>query len=161
MPARLQAFHECLAVISTAIGTAITAIVAAMPDVQAAAFNGPAIYDDERLRLICIVGALGGAVFNLGLYSEPKPGIRPMAWKVFCSAMAGVAFTPIAIHWLGVVPNIDNLLAASFVMAIVSVGALKMVVPAWTRFLGTKLGADSAAAPPSSSDQTNQSPKPS
>jgi hypothetical protein len=103
------------------------------------AFNGQAIFDDEHLRLISLVGALGGAVVNLWLFDSPL-GVKFMARKVSCSTITGVICTPIAVHWLGIVPNVDNLLAVSFLMAIVSVGLLRSLLPVWTRLVSAKLG---------------------
>jgi hypothetical protein len=161
--------HEALAVILTSIGTAIAAAGTSLAQIPVSAFDGPAIYDNDRLRVICIIGALGGAVLNLGLYPSKEPGIRPMVWKVTGSAVSGVVFTPVAIHWLGITPNIDNLLAVSFVMAIVSVGLLRKAIPVWMWVLGNKLGLDGnggangSDAPPmasGSSSQTNNQPPP-
>jgi len=134
--------HQALAVICASTAAAIAAIVADISEMPVAAFSGPAILDNERLRLICIVGALGGAVLNLGLYDSPQPGIRPMAWKVFGSCITGVIFTPVAVHWMNVTPNTDNLLAVSFLTAIVSVGLLRKVLPALSWAIGAKLGVD-------------------
>ncbi len=151
--------HEGLAVISTTIAAAITAIVADVSQVPVQAFSGPAIFDDERYRLICIVGALGGALLNLGLYSSPTPGIRPMAWKVFCSTITGVVVTPMVIHWTNIVPNVDNLLFFSFFMALISVGVVRGVAPLWTRFFVQKLGpTESTSCPPPAVTPTPQPP---
>lgn len=139
---------EGLAVIGTTIGAVVAAVAADLSQVPVQAFSGPAIFDDERYRLICIVGALGGALLNLGLYSSPTPGIRPMAWKVFCSTITGVVVTPMVIHWVNIVPNVDNLLFFSFFMALISVGVVRGVAPLWTRFFVQKLApVDPAVAP--------------
>lgn len=133
--------HECLAVIVTAVGTALAAIAAFLADIPAAGgFSGQAIYDDERFRLICIAGALGGALVNLWLWPSSTPGIVPMARQVSCSSFTGVVATPIVVHWIGLTPNTDNLLATSFIMAVVSVGVLKAAAPVWQRMILSKLG---------------------
>lgn len=149
MPQRLQAMHEELAIILTACGSAFAAIAAFIADIPASnGFSGQAIYDDERFRLICIAGALGGALVNLWLWPSPTPGIVPMARQVSCSSFTGVVATPIVVHWIGLTPNTDNLLATSFIMAVVSVGVLKAAAPVWQRMILSKLGINSSDVSP-------------
>ena len=143
MPHRLQAAHEALAVVLTSITAAIASIAAALADGPLSAFQGPAILDDERARLICLAGALGGGLLNLGLgmkEGDKPPGIRVMVWKIFGSTVTGVVFTPFAVKWLGLTPNTDMLLGVSFLMAIVGVGLLRTLLPLYQRYVAAKLG---------------------
>lgn len=143
MPHRIQAMHEALAVISTVIGAMIAAVIGVLADVPLSAFQGPAILDDEHARLICIVGALGGALLNLWLDGKPgmpPPGIREMAGKVFASGFTGVAITPFVVRYFGMTANTDTLLLVSLLCAIGGVGLLRTLIPLYQKFVGSKLG---------------------
>ncbi|HEY2857116.1 MAG TPA: hypothetical protein VGJ21_01705, partial [Terracidiphilus sp.] len=127
------------------LGAAGTATAAAL-EMLAQAPQGllsasqPAILDNERLRIVCLLGALGGGVLNLGLFPAAQPGIRPMAWRYTSSVLCGVVLTPIIVHWFGIYPNFDNLAAVSFLMAIIGVGLIFKAVPSISNLILNKLG---------------------
>jgi hypothetical protein len=159
--------HEAIAVVITTVTAAIASIAAALAQVPLPAFQGPAILDDERARLICLAGALGGGLLNLGLglkEGDKPPGIRVMVWKIFGSTVTGVVFTPFVVKWFGLTPNTDTLLGVSFVMAIVGVGLLRTLLPLYQRYVASKLGLEpqdvqvgDIAAPAAPSAPVNQS----
>lgn len=145
MPTRFHVMLESVALLGTSLAAALSAAVAALSDLPAPdIFAGPAILDDERFRLYCLIGAVLGAVVNLGLYgSNPLKGIQPVAWKIFGSVATGIVFTPIAMKWRGVPANIDTLLAVSFCLSIVGVGSLRMLITGWNKWIAAKLGLSS------------------
>lgn len=99
----------------------------------------PLIIDNEKMRLICVIGAIGGGLLSAILFSPPKTSGKGFAMKVFSSSLAGILFTPGVIHWLGWRPNVDVLLAVSAAFAMVSVGALKVAIPLWERIAAKKI----------------------
>lgn len=142
--------HEGLTVILAAASGAVASIVHLLAELPVEAFNGPAILDNERLRSVCVLGAIGGAILNLGIYPSPKPGIGPMAWKFTASVLCGVVLTPMMVRWTGVTPNFDTLAFTSFMMAISGVGLVVKLIPAVQRLIFSKLGLSNSEtdAPP-------------
>ena len=144
MPHRIQAMHEGLAMLLGATSALVASIMSFLAEVPVEAFSGPAILDNERLRVVCLIGAIGGAILNLGIYPSKLPGIRPLVWKFTASVMCGVVFTPMVVHWTGVTANFDTLAFTSFIMAISGVGIVVKLIPAIQRFIFSKLGISTA-----------------
>jgi hypothetical protein len=127
-------------IIAASIGalTAITAAVIPGVDAQQAMTS---IMDDQRLRLICVAGSLGGAVLSVGLFSAAS--VRGLCLKLSCSSISGVIFAPMALRWLGWAADTDAVLCTSGLVALTSWSVLQTAVPALTRLAGKKIDGSS------------------
>lgn len=97
------------------------------------------IMDDEKMRLICIVGAIGGGVITTLLSAEKDTSLRALITRIVISTGCGIMFTPWFFWWQGWVPNTDKLLAASGMVSLLAVGVLKTVLPLWQNYVVKKL----------------------
>lgn len=131
MPAAESAFSLLIA---AAVGMFAAAAAAVLPSPDPTA--ALSVMDDERLRLICIAGSLGGAVLSVGLFKLHH--VRDMAVKLVCSSFSGVLFAPMVLRWLGWSRDLDAVLAVSGMTALLSWTVLQMAVPAITRAAARK-----------------------
>lgn len=101
-----------------------------------------AIWDKSQLRLWCLLGSLGGAFLAVAvLPSHELTGnyARRLALKFVSSGLAGLIFTPIVIRWRGWPVDSDVVLATSAAVALLAVGTISAVYPAWLRFIASKV----------------------
>lgn len=123
--------------------TFIAAMTAAQAAV-AAAVEPDEVFDDFRGASICVIGALIGAFLTVAVF--PPAGktdaarSRALAAKFGASMLAGVAFTPAGMSWLGLAKSADNLMAASAFVAVFATTGLHIVAPRVERFLDRFLG---------------------
>jgi hypothetical protein len=127
-------------ILAAALGalTALTAAVIPGVDAQQAMTS---IMDDQRLRLICVAGSLGGAVLSVGLFNTRT--VRDLSIKLSCSSISGVIFAPMALRWLGWAADTDAVLCTSGITALMSWSVLQTAVPALTRLAGKKIDGSS------------------
>jgi hypothetical protein len=96
------------------------------------------VMDDERLRLVCLGGSIGGALLSVLLF--PLPKTKPLIAKLFASGIAGMMFTPMVVRWMGLQRDTDTMLFASGVVALLGYSVLQMAVPLADRVAGKWLG---------------------
>lgn len=133
---------EVLTLAAGGIATIAAAVAALMPNAVVDTASGPVsvvIMDDEKMRLVCIIGAIGGGVLTTLLSSEKEPSARGLIARVLISTGSGIMFTPAVFHWMNWQANTDSLLTVSAITAMVSVGVLKTVLPLWQKFIANKL----------------------
>jgi len=113
----------------------ISAVAAAlMPDPSSAsAFS---LVDDNRLRLICVAGSLGGAVMSIMLFQVKTN--RELAAKLTTSALAGIMFAPMILRYLKWADLTDAILAVSAIVALLSWTVLQSIVPMAANLLKRK-----------------------
>lgn len=124
------------------IGAAVAALsslwAAVLPDpiwaqvLMGSGGTGGSLFDDERLRLVCLSGSIGGAIVSVGLF-RPR-NTQELAWKLTCSGLSGMMFSPMIMRYIGWPLEADHVLAASGSVALLSWGVLQMAVPLMTRF---------------------------
>lgn len=119
-----MALAESSVLVSAVAIAAIAAAAAAVAPEVAHAVN---VIDDQKLRLICVAGSLGGAVLSVGVF--PPRHIRDMAFKLMCSGISGVLFSPVLLRWLGWSVDTDVVLATSGAVALLSWASLQVGVP--------------------------------
>lgn len=131
--------HEVAVTICGAFASVIAATLAAMPDLKELGQSDMPIIimDDTRMRLFCIIGAIGGAVLSALIFTPPKATGRQFGIKVAASSLAGILFTPMTLAALQWKLNIDRVLGASAVIAMLSIGVLRMAVP-WAQAKAAK-----------------------
>lgn len=135
-------FAEVVTLAAGSFAAMTTAVVTLMPNATVETAVGPMpviIMDDEKMRLVCIIGALGGGVITTLLSSEKEPSARGLIGRVLVSTGCGIIFTPAVFHYVTWVPNTDNILFVSASTAMVAVGVLKTVMPLWQKFIASKL----------------------
>lgn len=138
MPHRLEPILAAIvSMVAGAFSSCVAAFLALMPDAAPAAVT---IMDDEKMRLICIIGAVGGGVLSALIFSPPQATGRMFAVKVGSSSLAGILFTPSLVHWLGWTLNIDTLLGTSAGIALVGIGVIRVAVPLWAKYAARKFG---------------------
>lgn len=91
------------------------------------------IMDNARLRYTCIIGALGGAVISIAMFSTPR--FRPMAAKFTVSAVTGSMITPSLMRVWNVPQDTDWILASAFAVSICAYSVLQALVPLVPRSL--------------------------
>ncbi len=87
------------------------------------------VLEDWRLRLYCIIGALGGAVLSVGMFPPPRQGLRPFALKFFCSSIAAVLFSPALVRKFGIPMDPDYILAFSGAAGLCAWAMIQVLVP--------------------------------
>lgn len=121
-------------IIAASIGI-ITALAAALlPDPASSA--ALSIVDDNRLRLICVAGSLGGAVMSVMLFQVKTN--RELAAKLTTSALAGIMFAPMILRYLKWADLTDAILAVSATVAMLSWTVLQSIVPMAANLLKRK-----------------------
>ncbi len=113
------------------------------------AFN---IMDDARLRYTCVIGALGGALISIAMFSTPK--FRPMAAKFTVAAMGGSMATPAIMRLCNIPTEADLILGSSFVVAILSYSVIQVLAPLVPKALALMFRQKYM---PSDDDEENQS----
>lgn len=114
--------------------SALTAAAALLPDPSSAsAFS---LVDDNRLRLICVAGSLGGAVMSVMLFQVKTN--RELAAKITTSALAGIMFAPMILRYLKWADLTDAILAVSAIVALLSWTVLQSIVPMAANLLKRK-----------------------
>jgi len=144
MPRRFLPLFEAIVALCFATWASMTAaVLAAVPELkdvsEVVASTETVVMDDGKMRLICIIGAIGGGLLSALVFSPPKATGRNFAIKVGTSSLAGILFTPIVIHWLGWKANVDILLGISAIVAMIAIGAIRIAVPLWERAAGKRL----------------------
>lgn len=104
------------------------------------------LLNDSRLTMVCVFGAIGGAVLAIALFPQPTP--RQMAAKFGASMVSGGVFTPALIEWLELPIRSSYVLAGSAVVAMVAVGVLHTVIPLVEKMWTTRLAARLHVDPP-------------
>lgn len=98
------------------------------------------VLDDERLRLICIAGALGGAVASLCLFLPAT--VQEMARKLFASSILSIMCTPWLMGWFSLPFRTSYVLASSGAVALIAWSVMQAVLPnlsAWVvKWIGNK-----------------------
>jgi len=118
-----------------AAGIIISAAAAALlPDPSTA--SALSIVDDNRLRLICVAGSLGGAVMSIMLFQVKTN--RELAAKLTTSALAGIMFAPMILRYLKWADLTDAILAVSATVAMLSWTVLQSIVPMAANLLKRK-----------------------
>lgn len=113
------------------------------------------VIENWRLRLYCIIGALGGAWLSVGMFPPPKNGIRPFALKFSCSCIAAIMFSPALMHKIGVILDPDYVLAVSGLFGLVSWAMIQIAVPLFLRIF-TKKGSEWGGLPDDKNDNQNK-----
>jgi hypothetical protein len=114
-----------------AIASMSAALAALLDNVTTNAHSG--VLDDERMRLVCVIGAIGGAVISALIFTPPKATGRQFAIKIAASSLAGIFFTPAIIYKFGMEITFDVVAPSAAAVALVSVGALRVLVPLWEK----------------------------
>lgn len=124
-------------VIAASLGI-ITALAAALlPDPASSA--ALSLVDDNRLRLICVAGSLGGAVMSVMLFQVKTN--RELAAKLTSSALAGIMFSPMLLRYLRWADLTDAILATSATVALLSWSLLQTAIPIATGIIRRKVEA--------------------
>lgn len=121
-------------VIAASIGILSALAAALMPDPETAA--ALSLVDDNRLRLICVAGSLGGAVMSVMLFQVKTN--RELAAKLTTSALAGIMFAPMILRYLKLADLTDAILAVSAIVALLSWTVLQSIVPMAANLLKRK-----------------------
>ena len=82
---------------------------------------------NASLRLACLSGALLGALITIGL-SQESDTLRKLTLRALTAVVAGLAFTPLLLRWLGYTPDVDVVLGFSAGLGAVSTAVLKVVM---------------------------------
>lgn len=85
------------------------------------------IMDDARLRFTCIIGAFGGALISVAMFSTPR--FRPMAAKFIVAAISGSMLTPMLMRSAYVPLDTDWSLGSSCLVAILAYSVIQAVAP--------------------------------
>ncbi len=91
------------------------------------------IMDDARLRYTCIIGAIGGALISIAMFSTPK--FRPMAAKFIVSAVSGSMLTPVIMRVSAVPVDTDWTIGAACMVAILAYSVIHALAPLVPRAL--------------------------
>ncbi len=87
------------------------------------------ILDDSKLRLICLAGAVGGAILSVALFHKEGSSAKTLARKLTASSIAGVIMAPMVLRWSGLGFGTDAMLFVSGAVALLSWGVLMSAVP--------------------------------
>lgn len=121
-------------ILAATIGIFSALAAALMPDPETAA--ALSLVDDNRLRLICVAGSLGGAVMSVMLFQVKTN--RELAAKLTTSALAGIMFAPMILRYLKWADLTDAILATSAAVALLSWTVLQSIVPMAANLLKRK-----------------------
>lgn len=101
------------------------------------------VMDSSALRLYCISGALGGAFVSICLFpvAEWQVGAR----KALASALSGVVFSPLLLHWWNMTLTVDYVLGISAAVALCSWSVLQVLAPLVPGVVARWFGAKTAA----------------
>jgi hypothetical protein len=121
-------------VLAVGLGIISAAAAALLPDPSTA--SALSIVDDNRLRLICVAGSLGGAVMSVMLFRVKTN--RELAAKLTTSALAGIMFAPMILRYLKWADLTDAILAVSATVAMLSWTVLQSIVPMAANLLKRK-----------------------
>lgn len=121
-------------ILAAGIGIFSALAAALMPDPETAA--ALSLVDDNRLRLICVAGSLGGAVMSVMLFQVKTN--RELAAKLTTSALAGIMFAPMILRYLKWADLTDAILAVSATVAMLSWTVLQSIVPMAANLLKRK-----------------------
>ncbi len=110
---------------------------------------GAGVLDDDRLRLWCILGSIGGAFLSLTVFPPAEAPERVTAWRYFtklgASFFCGFALSPFIVEHLALELTSSNAVSVSFMTALFAVSGLHAALPVveqwWTRYLKAKLPA--------------------
>jgi hypothetical protein len=86
------------------------------------------IMDEGKLRLVCLLAAMGGAV--IGVVTFGYKTAKDLGLKLVGSSLIGMVFTPGLMRYFGIVPDIDLVLFWAPCVAIFGAAILKGVFPA-------------------------------
>jgi hypothetical protein len=111
--------------IAAGLGIISAAAAALLPDPTTT--SALSLVDDNRLRLICVAGSLGGAVMSVMLFQVKTN--RELAAKLTTSALAGIMFSPMLLRYLRWADLTDSILAVSAAVALLSWTVLQSAVP--------------------------------
>lgn len=107
-----------------------TTIMGFLVSLASAPTGGPEdLWDNSRFVMTCVAGSLAGAVLIMAL-PHNKMTARKMACEVFFSGLTGLLFAPALIEYFNVTKTTTWVLPASAIVAMVSLGTLRAVVPA-------------------------------
>jgi hypothetical protein len=113
-----------------------SAILASAPAEATTIVNiNTSVMDDNRLRLVCVAGAIAGALLSWSI--TKKEDHRISVRKILASSISGIIFTPWIMRWQGWELSTDGLLACSGGVALMSWGILKILVPLATGIFET------------------------
>ena len=121
-------------ILAAGLGIISAAAAALLPDPSTA--SALSIVDDNRLRLICVAGSLGGAVMSVMLFQVKTN--RELAAKITTSALAGIMFAPMILRYLKWADLTDAILAVSAIVALLSWTVLQSIVPMAANLLKRK-----------------------
>lgn len=85
------------------------------------------VMDDARLRYTCIIGAVGGAIISIAMFSTPR--FRPMTAKFVVSAVSGSMVTPAIMRMFYMPLDTDWILGASCVVAVCAYSVIQVLAP--------------------------------
>jgi hypothetical protein len=143
------------AIIITLLAACLTAAAGALGEISDAAKDVMRavhmnVMDDASLRLVCIMGSIGGALISVLLY--PLPRTKELIAKLVVSVIAGVMFTPMVVRWLNLSRDTDTLLFASCAVALLGYTSLQIIVPLAHKWVGGWLGVKLGGSPYDLSD---------
>lgn len=124
-------------VIAAGLGIISAAAAALLPDPTTT--TALSLVDDNRLRLICVAGSLGGAVMSVMLFQVKTN--RELAAKLTTSALAGIMFSPMLLRYLRWADLTDAILATSATVALLSWSILQTAIPIATAIARRKVEA--------------------
>lgn len=96
------------------------------------------IMDDGKLRLICLAGAIGGALLSVIMF-PPSRNVRGLAAKFTGSGIAGVMFAPWCVQYANIGNNTDAVLAVSGLVGLAAWTTLQILVPKLSNLAATKI----------------------
>lgn len=90
------------------------------------------IIDDGKLRMWCLVGAIGGSIAGVCIFGWKNA--KDLGLKIVGSSLLGMMFTPGLMRVFEISPEVDMVLISAPCVAIFGTAILKMVFPAvvWT-----------------------------
>lgn len=122
-------------VIAAGLGIISAICAALLPDPTTT--TALSLVDDNRLRLICVAGSLGGAVMSVMLFQVKTN--RELAAKLTTSALAGIIFSPMLLRYLRWADLTDAILATSATVALLSWSILQTAIPIATAIARRKV----------------------
>lgn len=97
------------------------------PEVQEAIKQAISVMDDGKLRIVCIIGAMGGGVLSALLYPLGSP--KQLSGKIVGSAISGIMFSPKLLSWMSWQLTTDNVLCMAGAVALLSWTLLQLAIP--------------------------------
>lgn len=100
----------------------------------------------ERLVMWCLIGSIGGAFLSIAVWSpltdkNPQWGFRRLCLQFFSSGVLGVLFSPFAINWLELDPNLHTAMAVAGAMSMCGVWLVHKMAPRLESIVDSKLDA--------------------